>query len=457
MKKKPNIIFISFDAGRGDRMGYGGYKPSYTPFLDAIALKSAVFLRAFSTGPGSPHSFVGTLTSTHPFDYGGFAYIDRPRVMISEVLHDAGYMTIGVHSAGYMSSYFGYDRGWDTYAYLSPFKTGGIMKGIRGDTWQSKVLKTIGSINRSLRSKVPLVAFLFRIVEKTIFTIRKIIVDIFRFRPAFLIAEEINEEVEKRVPGQTEQPLFLWVHFMDTHAPYGLFWRKTGTLVQKCKYWLCDIAPMLAGGLTSPLLKMIKSLYREIYDASLRYTDKNIERLYATLTKKGIINDESIVVIFSDHGEEFFDHGGVGHRDTLYYVNQHVPLLFHAPAHIPQARIERPVSLIDVAPTVLELAGITKPTVFKGGNIFDATERAIIGQVPDSEADLSNQTFLGASLVYGGYRMVKMIDATTLCVLDDVLCENNLYAKEPEIAKKLETMLEPYTRICGPTEMAIKK
>src|ERR1700679_3756299 len=100
--KKPNIIFISFDDSRADHLGFMGYGKNTTPFLDSVAKEATYFSRAFATGSGSPQSFVGTMPSTYPMDHGGFSFIDRPRVLVSEALHDAGYRTVAVHSAAYM-------------------------------------------------------------------------------------------------------------------------------------------------------------------------------------------------------------------------------------------------------------------------------------------------------------------------------------------------------------------
>ena len=448
--KKPNIVLITFDSTRADRMGIAGNKKNLTPFLDSLAQKGVYFKKAFATGPGSPHSFVAILTSTNPFDYGGFEYIDRPRVLVSEVLKSAGYTTLAVHSTAYMSAYFGYDRGWDELDYLSSFGDGEVVPGMRHDSWQTKFLKKLSAIHRFLVEKSSFANKLFTFFEQIIFIPRKIILDIARFRPAFIIAEDINKEVKKVVPKEPEKPLFLWVHYMDPHGPYALFWKLNGGFIQKTKYFLCDIIPFIFGQ-RSWITRLFLPLFIDAYDSSIKYTDQNIKEVFEYLSSIGVINDDSLVVICSDHGEEFFDHGVIGHIDTLNNTNLNVPLIFYSPKNLAPKNIDRPVSLIDISPTIVHFAKLPPSTDFKGVNIFDEKKRPIVFQVPNTESDLSNQVFLGAGIIYEGYKLVHMTDKKMLFSLENDFEEkNNLYGKEKAIVEKLEKILEPYESILPP-------
>ncbi len=456
-KKKPNIIFVTMDACRPDHLGYMGYKKNTSPFLDSLVKKGTYFTRAFATGPGSPHSFVAIFTSTHPFDYGGFAYIDRPRVLLSEVMQKNGYTTMGIHSAAYMSGYFGYDRGWDKFKYLSPFGDGDIMQGVKPGTWQTWVAKKFDVIRNWAYTRGSLAKQIVAIIEKYgVFVWRKIFNDLIKnYKPPFFIAEEVNEEVKKILPRATQKPLFLWVHYMDPHGPYGLFWKKSRELVKRMKFHLCDFIGYLFGEF--PLInKWFLPLYLELYDSSIKYTDEHIEKLFKYLTSIDVLNDESVVVICSDHGEEFMERGWVGHNASLWNFNLNVPLIFYGKKHIASGMvIDRPVSLIDISPTVLDLAGLPKEKTFKGRNIFDKAKRPVVGQVPYTDSDLSNQRFLGASVIYDGYKFINILDQKKkslsleekkmLFSLENDFAENvNLYDKEKEIAERLEKILKPY-------------
>ena len=95
-----------------------------------------------------------------------------------------------------------------------------------------------------------------------------------------------------------------------------------------------------------------------LYDAEIRYTDDWIARLYARFEEWGIANDV-ILLVTADHGEEFMEHGNRGHHLTLYQEVMHVPMLLHAPGLAPAGlRVPGSVSIADVAPTLLDLAGL---------------------------------------------------------------------------------------------------
>lgn len=441
--RKPNIILVTLDDCRPDHLGFGGYKKNTSPFLDSLARKSVYFKKAFSTGAGSPQSFVGTLTSTYPWDYGGFSRVKLPRVLVSEVLQKVGYRTVAVHSAAYLSSYFGYDRGWDTFRYISHFRGGGTMEGIRSDTARAKFLRKVSGIRRWLKEKSTILAAIFNFLEGAILLIRKIVKDLSGFTPPFALAEEVNEEAKKLVPRRPGKPLFLWVHYMDVHEPLGFFWYRGHGLWKKLKFHLADILLFLFGD-RPKINQLFKNLYIELYDASIRHVDQYIGKLFDYLSGLGVINHESLVVICSDHGEEFFEHGDFGHAQRPFHTNFHVPLVFYSPKKLKPQTIERPVSLIDVSPTIAEYAGAPKPRTFKGKSVFDAAERDVVSQIIDCEGDLTNLEFIGATLICKGHKLIHFRGKEMLFSMDDMAEKHDLYHKKPEIVKLLKSRLKNY-------------
>ena len=134
----------------------------------------------------------------------------------------------------------------------------------------------------------------------------------------------------------------------------------------------------------------------------------------------------------------------------MWNVNLNVPLFFYSKNNIARGKvIERSVSLIDFSPTVLDLAGVPKESAFKGMNIFSEVNRPVIGQVPDTDTDLSNQTFLGAAVIYEGYKLIHMKGKKKMLfsIKDDFDEKNNLYDEKREIVEKLEKVLAPYESI----------
>jgi arylsulfatase A-like enzyme len=110
------------------------------------------------------------------------------------------------------------------------------------------------------------------------------------------------------------------------------------------------------------------------YDNGVLATDKALGRLFAILKKRGLY-DRSLIVVLSDHGEEFLDHGDFGHGPSVYQELARVPLLLRLPRGEQRGRVvEAPVGLVDVAPTLLELVGIDVPEDFSGRSLRGVIE-----------------------------------------------------------------------------------
>jgi arylsulfatase A-like enzyme len=445
-KRKPNIILITCDALRPDYLGFMGYEKNTSPFLDSLARKGVYFTKAFAVGPGSPQSFVGIFTSTYPADYGGFTYIDRPRVLITEELQKYGYKTIGLHSTAYASGYFGYDRGWDIFRYVSHFGVNKVRPGLQRDTWQSKILKKILNIHKFLKEKSKFFDAIFSIAERLFLFARKIVKDTTNFQPYFLTAEEMNKEVKKAIPVPVTKPIFLWVHYMDTHAPFALFARngRYGWRL-KLKYHLSDISSFLIGELKAH--KIFKRVHIDVYDESIKYIDSKIQELFNHLKSVRVLTDDSIAIISSDHGEEFYEHGEFGHGPSLFNTAINVPLIFYGPNRIAAGGVEnRPVSQIDLPPTMLKFIGAKPPRAFRGVDIFEKKERPVISQEIQSEGrgDLSKLVFYGASVSYKGYKLIRFLKKEMFFSLDDMAEKNDLLLSESAKAAELEKILKPY-------------
>jgi arylsulfatase A-like enzyme/HEAT repeat protein len=148
-----------------------------------------------------------------------------------------------------------------------------------------------------------------------------------------------------RIKSLGEPPSFLWVHYFDVHEPYQETRFGTGNM--------------------------------DRYDSEIAHVDRELVRLLTELKKR--FGREIIVAITADHGEEFREHGGVYHGSTLYDEQVRVPLILKAAALAPK-RLTQPVEVIDVAPTLLGLAGIKAPQSMRGRDL-----RALaVGRVTDA-------------------------------------------------------------------------
>ena len=155
-----------------------------------------------------------------------------------------------------------------------------------------------------------------------------------------ITAEEVTDSAVKALRALPKKPFFLWTQYIDPHAPYQ----------------------------TWPGFEFGKSI-AEAYDSEIAWTDHQFGRLIDALRASGQL-DNTIVVVLSDHGEEFNEHGSMYHNSALYEQQLHVPLLVRVPG-LTGRRVERTVSLVDIAPTLLAILGQRDTVTRHGGSLLD--------------------------------------------------------------------------------------
>jgi arylsulfatase A-like enzyme/thioredoxin-like negative regulator of GroEL len=290
----PNVILITLDTTRADRMGFLGSKLGLTPNLDELAKHSVVFARTYAVVPLTTASHATILTGTYP-EFNGVNDFGKPLPAdvpyLPELLRQRGYQT-----AAFVGSLVldpidgtapGFDRGFDTY-------DAGF--GIR----------------RRNEDR-------FNTVER---------------RGAEVVARAI-QWLNKR----PRAPFFLWVHLYDAHDPY-------------------DPPPPYS-----------TRFARSLYDGEIAYADACVGKLITALRQAGLY-DGSLVALMADHGEALGQHGEQTHGVFLYDETIHVPLLFKMPVSgYAGDRVETRVSLADVTPTILEVAGIPVPATVQGKSL----------------------------------------------------------------------------------------
>ncbi len=453
--RKPNIILITIDALRYDHLGFMGYGKDTSPFLDGLSKKALWFRHAFSVSAGSLQSFIGIMTSTYPLDYGGYSRITEKRTLLSEALQNGGYQTMGFHSNPYLSSYFGYERGWDCFRYLNYFSDSKRGAGTRSGTWQFKIVNAILNFRRWLLRHAPIVDSVVGIFERSASTIRKMYLDFTNPIQAYFTAFEVNTVVMKELPKKPKKPFFLWVHYMDAHAPYGLFLRQSRAKLGRSRRIIRKIQSYCSDYLFDfwseypNINRFFSSLYLDMYDEGIRHIDAAMEKLFVHLSTIGVLNDESAVFITVDHGEEFGEHGGFQHMEKAFNTNVRVPLVVVAPEKLcgkPGVR-EIPRGLLDIAPTILDFAGVKRPKNFRGQNLFDVGERDVIVELSENDADFSGIRPLGRAIVAKGHKLIKDQSGTFLFSLADEDEQSNVYRENREMALQLEKRLENFRSI----------
>jgi len=296
-KVKPkNLILISLDTLRYDRSAFSGNAVPVTPFLDRFTRSSLLFANCCSHAPSTLPSHASVFTSLYPSEHG----LNRPltntfssnTLIITEILRRNGYLTAGFTGGGQMSSKFGFQRGFDLY-------------------------------NENLYDAGPVVDHGIRWMEN--------------------------------IPG--EVPFFLFLHTYEIHHPYRppdilktAFDENYSGSVDGEIQTLRDINH----GRRTANERDIEFLLN-MYDAQIRNVDHAISRLVVYLQENALL-DNTLIVLFSDHGEEFNEHGSVGwHSHSLYDELVRVPLLIHFPKAIPEGRIfDTPVFLVDLLPTIMD-------------------------------------------------------------------------------------------------------
>lgn len=362
MSNKPNLILITIDALRSDHLGFMGYDKGVSPNIDNLAKESIVFKDAFSVGPNTSYSFPSILTSTYPLDYQGPEEIKEPRVLISEVFQREGFITAAFHSNPYLSDYFGYDKGWDVFKDIN-FSIKSSVSGRFKKRFNKLLISTFPKIffwiaylkykingPKNTRVRAPLIN---QVVKDFIFSLKK-----------------------------ENKPFFVWIHYLDIHTPPLCY--SEGRV---CSYseLIGDYvgSAIRVNGNRGALKRFIRKNFKKylakttsLYDEAIKYLDKEIGSLLNFLKEQNIYQD-SILCVTSDHGDEFLEHEGVGHNTQLYNEVLATPLLIKLPeSNSKGVTIKKKVSLIDLAPTLCDLAGVTRDPSFKGKNLFDKPDQA---------------------------------------------------------------------------------
>jgi len=351
-----DIVLVTVDSLRADHVGWHGYGRETTPALDGIAADATTFSAAFAHACSTRPSFPAILTSSYPLMYDGYGTVSGERTPVAEVLEEAGYATAGFHSNLYLSADFGYDRGFDTFydSKDAPSVTARLRQAIKtrldGDGAVYSLLQTA-----------------FNATEKRTGI---------EVGSAYVGAEAITDMAIEWATGAPDAPRFLWVHYMDVHHPYvppakyQRRFRETPvddrTAVRLRRKMLESPAAVTDGELETLI---------DLYDAEIAYVDAEVARLLDAIEEAW--GEDPAVVFTADHGEELLDHGGFSHSATFYDEVLHVPLLVDADGTTGDheeggtaPNRDDLVGLLDVAPTLADLADCDPPETFRGRSLL---------------------------------------------------------------------------------------
>jgi len=317
-----NYLVYVVDTLRADHLSVYGYERRTSPHLEEFAREGAMFLEAYSTGPHTGDSIPSLFTSVVPSEVKGRLGRSEGGVShtVAELFHDAGFETAACEANLLLRKYMGYARGFEMFKVFTPMVDG---------------------------------------------------------RLSTITATELHEHVVKWLKRPRSRPFLLFVQSMDVHHPYappapflGKFGGGQDDPSPELTYLPEDVPPRLAEYFRTST----RDLKPQHYDDGIAYADHELGLLLATLTDLGL-RDSTAIIITADHGESLGEGGRFLHGLSLNQEQVHVPLLISVPWLREPLRVQSLVSLLDLAPTLLDLANIPVPTQFKGRSLLRSHPR----------------------------------------------------------------------------------
>lgn len=328
----PNVLLIVLDTVRADAMTVYGAERDTTPNLNRLAAKGVIFDQARSTAPWTLPSHASMFTGRWPFEMS--ADVGRPLdstfPTLAERLSERGYATGGfVANLENCNSWYGLARGFQHYE----------------DYYENAVVSPLETLRCSRLGRA---AATSKIGWALIGMVAK--PESYRYRKS---AAMINRDALAWLSDQGERPYFLFLNYFDAHDPY------VPPAGAERKFSDKRIGEELSH----------EERVRDAYDDCLAYLDEQVGRLLDELEARGRL-ENTLIVVTSDHGEAFGEHGLSGHGVSLYRPETHIPLFVVHPETAPAGRrIAHPVSLRDVPSTVLDLVGAGGDSPFPGPSL----------------------------------------------------------------------------------------
>ncbi len=351
----PNVLLLTIDTLRGDRLGFMGHPRATSPHLDRLARRALVFERAVTPQPRTLPALACLMTGALPHTTGvrdNFHYtLGSESTTLAERLRAAGWVTGAVNSNPILSHDSGIYQGFDS-------------ANDRGDDWSRATLV------RGVRRLATLAAM--RTGDRDA-VITRLAVDWLRARPA-------------------GRPYFLWVHYLAPHVPYEPappFDRSFDAAYEGEYARVFDYGEVSKGEMTyrNTLAPRTLEHVKHLYDGEAAPSDRAVGMLLAWMEEHGAL-ENTIVAATADHGESLDEHGYYfNHGDFVYGPAVHVPLVVRdaGSERAPALRRET-ASLVDLAPSLLKLAGAATPdeTEAPGSGTSAAARRRVDGVPFDS-------------------------------------------------------------------------
>ncbi|MCH2171961.1 sulfatase [Myxococcota bacterium] len=403
---RPPIVVYLIDTLRPDHLSAYGYGRPTSPSMEAFARDGVSFQNALAQSSWTKPAVASLFTGLSPQLHGTLAPRDglSPELpLLAEILQQAGYRTLGVVANGNASNAFGFGRGFDRYRQLPE-----------------------------------------------------------RFTPeVHRRSDEVNQVVFRWLAENTDSPdpLFLYIHTADPHAPYTPprdYRKRFAPTVEEPGFGSLEHLRELAAR-NKPRPGELEGL-RALYDGEIAFNDASFGALLERLREFGIY-DAALIVLLSDHGEGFGEHGQLQHGKTLFGEEQRIPLMIKLPAAIAGSAarnvwLQEPVAQVDILPTLLDILNLATPPGGSGRSLVPLMLRAAAPAEPAPPifSSFENEQISVESVTQGDRKLIKISPrgAPSRNLLFDPQQDRGerrrLEAREPATAHRLNERLEALHR-----------
>ncbi|MBM76225.1 MAG: hypothetical protein CMK59_12550 [Proteobacteria bacterium] len=348
LKDKPNVLLLLVDTLRADHVEAYGKMEIRTPHMDSLKTDGILFEQCISqaswTRPSGVSIFSGRIPSGHNTQTKA-ATAPEDSVFFTEILHDAGVTTGGFANNINLTSTFNLDQGYDTFLYEAPDYPFGGTESVFGLTFYKVVIKVI---ERAFPNAE-------RVVEHY-------------YQPA----STVFEDSKKFIQANKDSRWMLYAHLMEPHDPYfeHPFLEGTGE---------AEFNGVAYGRAENENPDPADTEYlKKIYKHEVEYLDLELGRFFKWMKENGVY-DNTVIILTSDHGEEFNEHGGFWHGTSLYEEVIHVPLLIKTTNTTINNKVSSSipwqVRSMDIAPTIVNLMGLEPDGQWEGQELLSDVQK----------------------------------------------------------------------------------
>ena len=320
-----NVILVSIDTLRADHLGCYGYQKNTSPNIDMLAADSILFERCYSHSPLTLPSHMSMLTSLYPVSHKLYdntseagLELDPTIITLADLLRENNFVTSAITGGAWVSAIFGFPKGFDLF------------------------LENTRNVDDN--------------------------------------PEHLFSQTKNWIQRYQSQNFFLFLHTYEVHGPFFPPSPYNTQFTAEDALWKgVDPYKIIAQeeGQKTELSDKERANLIALYDGEIRYTDEALIKPLVLLLNELNLYDKTMIIVTSDHGEEFYEHQGWLHFDTLYEEVLHVPLIIKLPgSNYRGNRVSNISRVIDIGPTILDVLGINFSGVpFEGASLMELIKK----------------------------------------------------------------------------------